>query len=117
MIFQSMIKGVVVEGNKKGREHGFPTANIANTERVPIGIYAARVSLEGKRYDGAVYVGTPAPELLEVHILEFEGDIYGRMIEVEIIKKIRDDFFETDREKLKVMISNDIKEIRRCLQE
>ncbi len=109
--------GIVIEGDKKGREHGFPTANISNIEKVGVGIYAARVSVDNEIHNAAVYVGTPRPDLLEAHILDWNGDIYGKEISVLIVKKIREDFCEPDGQKLKEMITNDIKEIRKCLQE
>jgi len=112
-----VIKGIVVEGNKKGREHGFPTANISNSENLSTGIYAAKVLHDEKTYPAAAYVGTPKPDVLEVHLLDFVGDLYGKEIEVFIVKKIRDDFHEPDEAKLKAMIENDVREIRLCLLE
>jgi riboflavin kinase/FMN adenylyltransferase len=112
-----VIKGIVVEGNKKGREHGFSTANILNSENLSTGIYAAKVFFAEKIYPAAAYVGTPKPEVLEVHLLDFAGDLYGKEIEVLIVKKIREDFHEPDEAKLKAMIENDVKKIRLCLLE
>ncbi len=102
-----IVKGVVKDGNKKGREHGFPTANISN-DGVAIGIYAGKVFALDKYYKAAVYVGTPRPDVLEAHLLDFAGDLYGRVIEVTILNKLRDDFFETDNEKLRLMIEKDV---------
>jgi len=111
-----IVKGIVMEGQKKGREHGFPTANILNTEKLGAGIYAARAFVDGALRPAAVYVGTPRPDILEAHVLDWSGDLYGKMIDVEIVKKIRDDIHETDNEKLRLMIENDTKEIRKCLE-
>lgn len=110
------IKGMVIEGNKKGREHGFPTANIANTEKVPVGIYAARVTSDSKTFDAAVYVGAPRPHTLEAHLLDWSGDLYGKKIEVTIKKKIRDDIHQIDNDKLREMIAKDIEDIQKCLR-
>jgi riboflavin kinase/FMN adenylyltransferase len=112
-----VIRGIVVEGSKKGREHGFPTANILNFENLSTGIYAAKVFFADRMYPAAAYIGTPKPDVLEVHLLDFTGDLYGKEIEVLIVKKIREDFHEPDEAKLKAMIENDVKQIRLCLLE
>lgn len=109
------IKGIVVEGEKKGREIGFPTANIANAAKIPAGIFAAKVTLEGKKLSGAAYVGALRPGILEVHILDFKGELYGKEISVVILEKIRDDVRETDANKLRAMIADDIGKIRNLI--
>lgn len=90
------IEGPVVHGFKRGRELGFPTANVQPGRVLPLayGIYAVRASFEGRVLDGVASYGTRpqfdngAP-LLEVHILDFSGDIYGATVRVEFVSHQR----------------------------
>ncbi len=93
------MEGVVVEGHKQGREWGFPTANLdMHRLRSPLaGIFSVRVHGlgEGERL-GVAYIGSrPIIDdprfVLEVHLFDFDEDIYGRRIRVEFCDKIRDD--------------------------
>jgi riboflavin kinase / FMN adenylyltransferase len=90
--------GKVIGGAKRGAGLGFPTANVplARGTALGHGIYAVRVFVAGKRYDGAAYLGTrPTYDngmpVLEVFLFGFEGDLYGRDIEVEFIDFVRED--------------------------
>jgi len=90
--------GTVVGGAKRGTGLGFPTANIPLPRGTAIGhgIYAVRVHIDGERHDGAAYLGTrPTYDngmpVLEVFLLDFDGDLYGRDIEVEFVDFIRAD--------------------------
>ncbi len=93
------MSGKVVEGNHLGRRLGFPTANI-NPDRQQValvGIFAARVmGLGSEPLDGVASLGTrPTVDgtklLLEVHIFDFDQDIYGEHIQVEFVEKLRDE--------------------------
>ncbi len=107
------IKGKVKKGSQKASKMGFPTANIdLKDETLAPGIYAGRVFFEDGNYKGALYVGKINPQILEVHLIDFEGDLYDKEIEVAVYDKIRDDFNLDDEEKLKEMISNDVEMIR-----
>jgi riboflavin kinase/FMN adenylyltransferase len=88
--------GPVIHGLKRGRRLGFPTANldVQGCAVPPPGIYAARVKLDGREYKGALYLPAyPEPHhgSLEVHLIDFEGDLYNRELQVEFIRKIRND--------------------------
>lgn len=92
------IKGVVIRGRRLGRELGFPTANIeiAESEDIPDGIYAVRVRIGDRVYEGMANLGhrpsIPQADdrrLLEVHIFGFDADLYGREIEVSLVRRIR----------------------------
>ncbi len=91
------IAGVVQHGDKVGRTIGYPTANIdmGSYLRPAYGIYAVRGRLsDGRVIDGAANVGVrptfdPPKELLEVYFFDFAGDLYGQMIEVELIAYLR----------------------------
>ena len=90
--------GTVVGGAKRGTGLGFPTANIPLPRGTAIGhgIYAVRVHIDGEHHIGAAYLGTrPTYDngmpVLEVFLFDFDGDLYGRDIEVEFVDFIRDD--------------------------
>ncbi|MCZ7594533.1 MAG: bifunctional riboflavin kinase/FAD synthetase [Hyphomicrobium sp.] len=92
------VEGTVVGGAKRGTGLGFPTANIPLPRGTTLGhgIYAVRVHLDGARHDGAAYLGTrptydDGMPVLEVFLLDFDGDLYGRTIEVEFVDFIRAD--------------------------
>lgn len=91
------IKGVVIHGAQLGRKMGFPTANIdARNIRVDNGVYYSIVTIDGQTYNAMSNIGTrPSVDgntrLLETHLFNFTGDLYGREIEVKLIHKIRDE--------------------------
>jgi riboflavin kinase/FMN adenylyltransferase len=93
------IEGVVEHGDKRGRELGFPTANLAMGPylRPRFGVYAVRGRLPGGRMvDGVANLGTrpmfdPPKELLEPWFFDFSGDLYGETIEVQLIAFLRDE--------------------------
>ena len=93
------IEGIVQEGDKRGRELGYPTANMVLGDylRPRYGIYAVRATLEdGSEHPGVASLGVrptfdPPTELLETHLLDFGGDLYGRKIEVALHAFIRDE--------------------------
>jgi riboflavin kinase / FMN adenylyltransferase len=89
----------VVHGDKRGRELGFPTANLRLDPGCGLrhGIYAVRVETDGKRYDGVANFGRrPMFDigivLLEIYLFDFEGDLYGRTLDVAVIAWIRPEF-------------------------
>jgi riboflavin kinase / FMN adenylyltransferase len=93
------IDGVVQGGDKRGRELGYPTANLTlgDYQRPRYGIYAVRVTLEdGSEHPGVASLGvrptfSPPTELLEAHLLDFNRDLYGQRIEVALHAFIRDE--------------------------
>jgi riboflavin kinase / FMN adenylyltransferase len=94
------VSGAVVKGSKRGKGLGFPTANIAYEADIlpPQGVYVVKVLLGKKEYPGMANIGTrPSFEKqvsklhLEVHILDFSKNIYGKRLEVEFLKKIRNE--------------------------
>jgi riboflavin kinase/FMN adenylyltransferase len=118
------VKGIVTGGAKLGAGLGFPTANIALPAGSALGhgIYAVRVALDGRRLHGAAYFGTrPSVDdgapVLEVFLFDFEGDLYGREIEVEFIGFVRPDQRFRDMEALKAQIARDCEAARRLLGE
>jgi riboflavin kinase / FMN adenylyltransferase len=98
------IEGTVQPGDRRGRELGYPTANLELGDylRPRYGIYAVRVTLEdGREIPGVASLGVrptfePPRELLEAHLFEFDGDLYGQRIEVGLHAFIREEKrFET----------------------
>jgi len=92
------VHGNVVGGAKRGSGLGFPTANIPLPRGTALGhgIYAVRVHVDGAQHDGAAYLGTrptydDGMPVLEVFLFDFDGDLYGREIEVEFVDFIRAD--------------------------
>src|ERR1041384_1551985 len=88
--------GTVIKGDQRGRDLGFPTANIALDPNCGLkhGIYAVRVAVDGAIHDGVASFGTRptfdngAP-LLEVHVFDFSGDLYGAPLDVAFVGWIR----------------------------
>ena len=118
------VSGKVVKGAGIGRSLGFPTANIdAHPAKIlPPGIFTAKVRLDKEMFYGVVNVGrrptvsSPGGRLLlEVHILDFDRDIYGRALEVEFIRHLRSEKRFNSREALQRQIREDIKIARRML--
>jgi riboflavin kinase/FMN adenylyltransferase len=110
------ISGRIVHGDKRGRELGFPTANILlKRNKTPLlGVYAVRVyGLDEEPLQGVVNIGTrPVFDgtrlLLEVHILDFNGDIYGSHIRVDFLKFLRREQKFTTVAELQAQVSRDI---------
>ena len=119
------IEGVVEHGDKRGREIGYPTANIALGPylRPRFGIYAVRGRLpDGEVLGGAANLGIrptfePPKELLEPYFFDFDGDLYGRTIEVELIDFLRPEAKYDSLEALKAQMAADCLEARRRLPE
>ena len=85
-------------GQRLGRTLGVPTANIAlePTNRLAHGVYAVMARVDGRAFPAVASFGTrptvdDGPPLLEVHLLDFDGDLYGREMEVEFFERIRDE--------------------------
>lgn len=109
------VKGKVVRGKDMGKGLGYPTANLALTsELVPgDGVYAAYAVVAGKRKRAVVNIGT-APtfggkeKCVEVHILGFRDNIYGKKIEVEFVKRLRGERAFKSKEALIRQIAKDV---------
>ncbi|HEU0100162.1 MAG TPA: bifunctional riboflavin kinase/FAD synthetase [Allosphingosinicella sp.] len=117
------IEGVVEHGDKRGRTIGYPTANIALGPylRPRFGIYAVRGRLEdGRRLAGAANLGVrptfePPRELLEPYFFDFDGDLYGRTVEVELIEFLRPEAKFDSLDALAAQMAADCDEARRRL--
>ena len=108
------IEAEVVHGRKIGRALGFPTANMTlegypNIER---GVYVSEVVIDGVCYRAMSNVGVRPSVggkelLLETHVIDFSGDLYGRRLVVRLIEKIRDEKRFSSVEELKEQIERD----------
>ncbi|AMM21120.1 bifunctional riboflavin kinase/FMN adenylyltransferase [Frondihabitans sp. PAMC 28766] len=118
------VRGVVVHGERRGRELGFPTANLEPRSEgfVPAdGIYAARVTVGGEVYDSAVSVGNNptfdgVPEKqVEAHLLDVKPDLYGKEVTVYFHDWIRGNVKFEGLDALVVQIANDVEAVRQLL--
>jgi riboflavin kinase / FMN adenylyltransferase len=92
------VSGTVIHGDKRGRELGFPTANLRLDPACALrhGIYAVRTAIAGRRYDGVASFGRrpmfdTGAVLLEIFLFDFAGDLYGANIDVAFIAWLRDE--------------------------
>lgn len=116
------VSGTVVHGDKRGRELGFPTANIVPDPACGLrhGIYAVRVGWRGKRYDGVANFGRrpmfdAGTVLLEIFLFDFSGDLYGETIDVAFIAFIRDEAKFGSAEELIARMNGDARLARQAL--
>ena len=116
------ISGEVEHGKKLGRVLGFPTANLKVVNKVypPFGIFGGTVLIEGEKekYNAVVNIGKnptlkPGELSVEVHILDFNRDIYGKKIDVSIEKHLRDEKKFGSMEELRQGIGNDVENWRK----
>ncbi len=115
----------VVSGDKRGRELGFPTANlepVVDYVLPPAGVYACRVTWQGTTYSGVVNLGlrptfTHDRFSIEVHILDFNRNLYQEEIKLEFIKKIREEREFVRRSDLVDQIERDIEQAKAILEE
>ena len=117
------VSGEVIHGDKRGRELGFPTANIRLDPDCGLrhGIYAVRVDVGGTRYDGVANFGIrpmfeTATPLLEVFLFDFEGDLYGQTIDVAFIAWLRGEEKFASLDDLKRAIAADSADARAALK-
>jgi riboflavin kinase/FMN adenylyltransferase len=117
------VSGIVVQGKKRGSILGIPTANIKpEKELIPAqGVYAVISHLEKDRYKGVLNIGfnptfSDTELSVEVYLLDFSGDIYGKEVDVLFIERIRDEVKFENSEQLVKQIWKDIDEARTILK-
>ncbi len=119
--------GTVVRGEGRGRGLGYPTANLDlhNEITPPEGVYAALVQMDGETMSAVASVGrreTFHPErtaaaVVEVHVIDYAGSLYGREMEVQFVSRLREQRAYATARELAAQIGMDIAETRRVLQE
>ncbi|MGK2953704.1 MAG: bifunctional riboflavin kinase/FAD synthetase [Thiobacillus sp.] len=121
------ISGRVVHGDKLGRDIGFPTANIQLKHNRPplMGIFAVEVyGLDGEPLPGAASLGKrptvknpDAVPVLEVHLFDFNAEIYGRRVRVDFLRKLRDEEKYPDLDTLVAQIRRDVDNAKHFLKQ
>ncbi len=118
-------RGLVVRGDGRGRKIGFATANVKSENKLSIktGVYATWAVYQGKVHASVTNVGTrptfhpefDAPIVVETHILDFNRDIYGEVLEVRIVERLRDELKFKSIDELIANIKNDIAQSKTIL--
>jgi riboflavin kinase/FMN adenylyltransferase len=114
--YKYFIKGRVVDGKKIGRQIGFPTANLEvdPLKLIPSdGVYVVDVEVEGVEYRGVLNIGTRPTvsgdqRTVEVHIIGFTGDLYGKEIELNFLQFLRHEMKFSSLDELRTQIQKDI---------
>jgi riboflavin kinase/FMN adenylyltransferase len=120
------LRGLVVRGEGRGRTLGFPTANL----RVPVngklipppGVYAVQGVLRGGVHRGAIHIGPRptfrgSPPTIELHLIDFDGDLYGEEIRVDFIRFLREVRPFSSASSLVQQMRADVEKARRLLKE
>jgi riboflavin kinase/FMN adenylyltransferase len=118
------LHGEVIRGSGRGRGLGFPTANLRVDLQAclpAIGIYAAWLGVGRNSFKSAVSIGTNPtfgknPVSVEAHVLDFEGDLYGREVSLEFVKRLRDEVSFSSVDALNEAIEQDVAGTRRALR-
>jgi riboflavin kinase/FMN adenylyltransferase len=116
------VSGSVIAGAKRGRTMGFPTANLDGvTTLLPKdGVYAVRAFIDGAGVAGAANIG-PNPTFgesarkIEVHLIGFDGDLYGKTITIDFIERLRDTLKFNDVAELTEQMRRDVEQARQLL--
>ena len=111
------IIGIVKKGAQRGREFGYPTANVSLQKNTPQGVYAAVVEINNKSYKASTFIGAAVTYgdeeyKSESYILDFDEDIYGQTIKILLYKKIRGSEKFVSEEKLIEQIRIDVLQTR-----
>jgi len=120
------LSGSIVEGNHLGRQMGFPTANIHPNnpyKLIPMnGVYAIRMELKGKLYNGMLNIGfrptidsSSAVKTIEAHLFDVSGDFYDEPVVIHFVKRVRDEMKFSGLEALKQQLEKDKKLIQALL--
>ena len=113
------LEGEVVKGYQRGRQIGVPTANLRPGDQlVPLdGVYAGRCEIDGTTYPAALSIGTMPTfgehqRQIEAHLIGFDGNLYGRVIRVEVTDWLREQWKFHGVEALKEQIASDLQAVR-----
>ncbi len=120
-----VVRGEVVVGDRRGRTIGFPTANVLPDPSVVVpshGVYSCVVTVRGKTYAACTNVGVAptfarAESRIEAYLLDFEGDLYGSVVDVGFVDRVRGEKRFSGIEELKEQIGRAVEEARRVTRE
>lgn len=119
------LEGRVVTGDDRGAALGYPTANVTldpSLAAPPRGIYAGRARVEGRVYPAAISLGVKptfggdperSPLVLEAYLLDFEGDLYGAVLRIEFLERLRDELKFDNVDELVAQMDRDVAATRR----
>ena len=120
------LAGTIVEGNRVGRQMGFPTANVhplSPYKLIPMnGVYAIRIELRGKIHHGMLNIGfrptidsSSAVKTIEAHLFDVSGDFYDEKVVIHFVKRVRDEMKFSGIDALKKQLEIDKTTIQRLL--
>jgi riboflavin kinase/FMN adenylyltransferase len=116
------IGGEIVQGAGRGRTLGFPTANLRPDREllIPTGVYAGRMEVEGESHSAVVNIGVRPTFgehtlVIEAHMLDFSGSLYGRQVRLGFVSRIREERKFPGLEALKTQIAHDVAAARERL--
>jgi riboflavin kinase/FMN adenylyltransferase len=111
---QYSLDGVIVEGRRRGREIGFPTANLATGNELlpPFGVYATMMKIDGIVHPGLTNIGLrptfgETVPTIETHVLGYSGDLYGKQVTLSFALRLRDERRFDDVDALRTQIEAD----------
>ncbi len=111
------ILGTVIKGKQRGKDLGFPTANVPLTQKIPEGIYISRITVKDMTYPALTFIGSAktfqeTDYQAETYILDFDEDIYNLSVSIQLLKKIRDNMQFSSAEELIIQMEEDTKVAR-----
>lgn len=117
------VQGTVIHGQARGRTMGFPTANITPIPQKALpadGIYATLARIGDREHESATYIGTSPTfgdltRMIEVFVLDFNGDLYGNEVSISLIDRVREDRTFENAEALAQQMQDDVAVTRRIL--
>jgi riboflavin kinase/FMN adenylyltransferase len=114
MLMKSLfiIRGKVLHGKNRGKELGFPTANIPLHQDIPEGVYTSNVMIDNKSYIAATFIGSAKTfnekeYHAESYILDFSENLYGKLITIKLFKKLRENKKFTSEQSLIIQMKQD----------
>lgn len=118
------LDGEVVHGDGRGRKLGFPTANLVTEKEIlpRDGVYAVKVKWRDRDYDGVINIGhrptfAKSEPTLEIHLLDFQADLYGERLRIYFVERLRDELKFSSIEALQVAVFEDIARARTLLRD
>ena len=123
--YEYSLSGSVVHGARIGRSLGFPTANISLADDMKLlpadGVYAVRVFFDGKEHKGIMNIGVKPTigknlaHTIEVYVLDFSGDLYGKNIVVSLLCRVRGEMTFESVDALRCQINHDVQFVRNLI--